>query len=234
MEREVIDIKKSKYLRDIRDYKLKQVRTFSKYNHQEKHSEIREGLQEPTIHKKVFDKETPRRNDHWRHGENRPPRENYHWRHGENRIYYHKPRNHYEQRSYSNWQNVKPRTKYSQYKDRYQEEKTYYDKERYERRPRYEKDRPQPDYKNEVKGNIPYYRSTQHRKDEPIATKNRFQVLDEFENQDFWRSRGKDRHKREDLPNTITPYKRRRNSSIEVLEEENMSKKEKLEILQRI
>ncbi|CAH2248738.1 Hypothetical predicted protein [Pelobates cultripes] len=138
--------------------------------------------------------------------------------------------------TYKIWENKK--IPYWQQKE--QRKRDYYDRERSERRrpQRNEKRERRYEPRQEKERYNTNYQYNRYRTEEPIKTGNRFQVLDEYEDQDFWTSKDRERHKREEEhPNithlNITYPKRRRNSSLEAREEENTPKKERRERISR-
>ncbi|CAH2283295.1 Hypothetical predicted protein [Pelobates cultripes] len=234
IEKEVIENKKNKYHRDIRDYKTKQVRTFSKYNNNntDKHYEKRGIIESEgrTIANKNAERQerkeinfdyTQTSNTHYL-----KPRES-----RDDQYKNYPTRQYYNRRPYNDWERV--RVPYWQQKEQRRRDWHTRDRQENERKYRDERQERRPEYRQEKREHRPYNTYKPYKKEEPIQTSNRFQVLDEVEDEEFWRSRGKERHKREEEQANTAYSKRRRDLSTEGQEEENTPKKERRERLYR-
>ncbi|CAH2254303.1 Hypothetical predicted protein [Pelobates cultripes] len=223
VERGVVEIKKNKYLRDKRDYKNKQVRSFSKHQGQFRDENYREMDKYKNLRQNfpLYTQYEPR------YRQNPIPQRTYkdvlEKKQTERKV-----ENKYEKKEWRNNYEYKPyfRSRRVSFRDKRRD-----GNERRSNRLQGERER--------ISDQSPYYERTTQRRDrerhqpqtrEPLRVYNQYQALENREGeQDFWRSRIIERHKEEQRRDFPPNLKRRRYSFQEEREEENQSKKDKRE-----
>ncbi|CAH2292662.1 Hypothetical predicted protein [Pelobates cultripes] len=236
VERGVVEIKRNKYLRDTRDYKNKQVRSFSKYQGQsrdehfgevDRHNNVRKTLPQYIKHEPRYKKNSISQRTYREVLEKKQMD-----RKVENKFEKKEWRNNYEYKPYYRSRRVSFRDQWS---DRNEVRRNY--------RPQGERERKNSTYES------PYHTRNTYRREreryqpltrdkeryqfptqEPLRVHNQYQVLEGREGeQDFWRSRIIERHKEDQRKDFPPNLKRRRYSFQEEKEEENQLKKDKRE-----